>query len=102
MKKSVARITEHPTPVVRSRLAAMLDSLSAECLSLARDERACPEDYERLAGEIETLAVSLRALTGAAEASGTRKSLTLEEAKRVIEALRAEDAVRNDVQRALA
>lgn len=103
MKKTVARNLETSKP--RNTLAEKLDHLSAECLALAHDGSARPEDYERLAGEIESLAVTVRESTSrlaAVEASGTRPSLTLEDAKRVIEALRAEDAVRNDVQRALA
>jgi len=85
-------------------LAERLDDLSAECLALAHDQTARAEDYERLAGEIESLAVTLRESTSRirTDVSGARPSLTLDEAKRVIEALRAEDAVRNDVQRALA
>ena len=104
MKKTVARMSDTNVTTPRNALAEQLDHLSAECLALAHDNAARPEDYERLAGEIETLAVTLRESTTRirAEVSGTRPSLTLAEAKRVIEALRAEDAVRNDVQRALA
>jgi len=86
-------------------LAQKLDNLSCECLALAHNNSARVEDYERLAREVESLAASLRESTSrlrVVEVSGTRPSLTLEEAKRVIEELRAEDAVRNDVQRALA
>lgn len=131
MKKPVSKT--QPSPNVRNRLAEMLDALSAECLTLARDERVRIEDYERVASDIETLAEVLReselglpenrktewTLSDRAkdmsvartiesvarlkvEASGERASITLDEAKKVIEALRAEDAVRNDVQRALA
>ncbi len=101
MKKTAAR-TANTTP--RHTVAEKLDQLSAECLALAQDGSACLEDYERLAGEIESLAVTLRESSTRlrVEASGTRPSITLEEAKRVIEALHAEDAVRHDVQRALA
>lgn len=135
MKKTAAAQNK-PSPVVRNRLAEMLDALSAECFALARDERARVEDYERVATDIETLAEVLRESELAqpgdrrtewtladrakdmsvartiesvtrirvdlVDRSGERPSLTLEQAKRVIEDLRAEDAVRNDVQRALA
>jgi len=136
MKKPVARTTaSNPSPVVRHRLADMLDALSAECHSLAHDVRAEVTDYERVLSDIETLAEVLResdlakpgektewtlsdrvkdavmAKTIASASrmkaanvheSGMRASLSLEDARRTIEELRDEDAVRNDVQRALA
>lgn len=139
MKKTVARMSDStPTPVVRQRLAEMLDLLSAECLALADDVRAEAADYERVRSDIETLAEVLRewelsnpgkgrtewtladrvkdavmaktiasasrmkAANADVESSGVRPSLSMEEARRTIEELRDEDAVRNDVQRALA
>lgn len=140
MKKTVARMSDStPTPVVRQRLAEMLDLLSAECLALANDVRAEAADYERVRSDIETLAEVLRewelsnpgkgktewtladrvkdavmartiasasrmkaANAADVESSGVRPSLSMEEARRTIEELRDEDAVRNDVQRALA
>ena len=85
-------------------LAQKLDQLSCECLALAHNGNARLEDYERLSREVESLAATLRESTSRlrTDVSGVRPSLTLEDALRVIEALRAEDAVRHDVQRALA
>ncbi|MBI2390446.1 MAG: hypothetical protein HYV09_12725 [Deltaproteobacteria bacterium] len=149
--KKTATSDRHPTPVVRQRLAEMLDALSAECLQLARDTRLVESDetdvadYERVLADIETLAEVLReweqtqptratATTSNCEMwtiadrvkdaaiaktiasgsrikaagpadpceSGVRPTLSLEQARRTIEDLREEDAVRNDVQRALA
>lgn len=59
MKKSVMSEST-PSPVVRHRLAEMLDALSAECLELAHDARAEVADYERVLSDIETLAEVLR------------------------------------------
>jgi hypothetical protein len=43
----------------------------------------------------------MKAAEPASEDSGWCRSLTMEDARRVIEALREQDAVRNDVQRAI-
>lgn len=59
MKKAVLSEST-PSPVVRHRLAEMLDALSAECLELAHDARAESADYERVLSDIETLAEVLR------------------------------------------
>ncbi len=133
----------HPSPVVRRRLAEVLDALSVECEALARDVDASPESYGRVLHDIETLAEVLRESSCCAgeectewtlgdraadgriarvieRASGTRlragepiervdapeqsgwcRTLTMEDARRVIEAVREEDAVRHDVQRAI-
>lgn len=140
----VRKLAEHVveearvSPVVRHRLAAMLDALSSECIGLAHDEGAPPETWRRVLRDIETLAEVLRETELAdhgddktewtlsdrahdaavartiergsgkmriereVEQSGFCRSLSMEDARRVIEELRREDAVRHDVQRALA
>lgn len=128
------------SPVVRRRLASMLDALSAECLALAHSEGATQQEYRQVLQDIETLAEVLREseLAGAnktetewtladrahdaqvartiergsqarlcavdadSESSGWSRTLTMQDARRVIDALREEDMVRHDVQRALA
>lgn len=132
----------HPSPVVRRRLAEVLDALSAECEALARDTEAAPESYQRVLHDIETLAEVLResshgkddestewtlgdraadgkiarvierssstriraqahASAERVEESGWCRTLTMEDARRVIEAVREQDAVLHDVQRAI-
>lgn len=51
---------ENPTPVVRRRVAQLLDALSEECVALAQNDEAAPESYGRVLRDLETVAEILR------------------------------------------